>query len=91
VYLRSYFGDLNAAPCGHCDNCLKSRNSRSAPPTNEEFLKIQELLTDGIKNISELVMETGLKREKVDQILRHLIKEEKVTTVNTKPGCYTVN
>lgn len=88
VYIRSYFGDLNADPCGHCDNCLKNRNSGSAPPTDEEFLKIQELLTDGIKNISELVTETGFKKAKVDQILRHLIKEEKVTTVNTKPGCY---
>jgi ATP-dependent DNA helicase RecQ len=91
VYLRSYFGDLNAQPCGHCDNCLKGQNKKESIPTDQEFHKIQKLLDSEVKNISNLVAETGFKRSKVDQILRHLIKEEKVTTVTSKPGFYKLN
>ncbi|MDZ7807871.1 MAG: C-terminal helicase domain-containing protein [Gracilimonas sp.] len=90
VYLRSYFGDLNAEPCGHCDNCLKGRNTAEPKPTDEEYIQIQKLLSSGMKNISEIVTETGYKRSKADQILRHLIKEEKATTVSSKPGFYKV-
>lgn len=90
VYLRSYFGDLNAEPCGHCDNCLKGRDPKHLMPTDEEFHKIQKLLNNDIKNVSELAAETGYKRPKVDKILRYLIKEEKATTVSSKPGYYKV-
>ncbi|MFP8487703.1 ATP-dependent DNA helicase RecQ [Gracilimonas sp. Q87] len=90
VYLRSYFGDLNAEPCGHCDNCLKSGDPKHLMPTDEEFQNIQKLLNNDIKNVSELAAETGYKRPKVDKILRYLIKEEKATTVSSKPGYYKV-
>lgn len=90
VYLRSYFGDLNAEPCGHCDNCLGKERIMQPIPGDEEYRKIQKLLSKEEKNISDLMKETGFNRGKVNQILRNLIKEEKVTTVASKPGFYTL-
>jgi hypothetical protein len=40
--------------------------------------------------MTDLMGDTGYDRSKVDQILRYLIKEEKVTTVSEKPGYYQV-
>lgn len=90
VYLRSYFGDLNAEACGHCDNCLKGKGGSASQPTKGEVVKIHELLHDDAKSMTDLMGDTGYDRSKVDQILRYLIKEEKVTTVSEKPGYYQV-
>jgi ATP-dependent DNA helicase RecQ len=88
VYLRSYFGDLNAEACGHCDNCLKGKDDSSSQPTKNEIVKIQELLKNESKNMADLMSQTGYNRTKIDCILRQLIKEEIITTVSSKPGYY---
>lgn len=91
VFLRNYFGDLNAEPCGHCDNCLKSSNDDNSVPTKGDFIKIRNSLAEGAKNISELVKETGINRTNIDRIIRYMVKEDKVTTVTNRPGYYRIN
>ncbi|MEX2362727.1 MAG: RecQ family ATP-dependent DNA helicase [Balneolaceae bacterium] len=89
VYLRNYFGDTNAAPCGHCDNCLKT-SSKSIEIKSEEIKAIHDLLVDEQRTIQELQTLSGLGKKPVILILQHLIKEEKVTTNASKPGYYCV-
>lgn len=91
VYLRSYFGDLDAEACGHCDNCLKGKDHSASQPTKDEVINIQKLLNNDSKNMTDLMSESGYNRSKIDQILRYLIKEEKITTVSSKPGYYRSN
>ena len=88
VYLRNYFGDTDAAPCGHCDNCLKSGSAETDQPTDEEIESIYALLGSGEKTLSQLTDSTKQSNHKVQQGLQFLIREGKVTTMPSKPGFY---
>jgi len=88
VYLRNYFGDVKAKPCGHCDNCLKSGSKQEAPPISEEITEILKLLEKGNLEFNELQKQSGFTKTKVTQILQYLIKEDRVTTDPQAPGAY---
>lgn len=88
VYLRNYFGDIDAKPCGHCDNCLKKGASEEVIPTDEGIKAIYDELESEEKTVSELCSSTGQSKRKVQQVLQFLIREDKVTTVPSKPGYY---
>ncbi|MEX0720207.1 MAG: RecQ family ATP-dependent DNA helicase [Balneolaceae bacterium] len=88
VYLRNYFGDTNATPCGHCDNCLKSGSTITEKIKREDIIAVDELLKQEQRTIREIQKATKLAKQKVVRILQHLIKEEKVTTNSSMPGYY---
>ncbi|MEX0723204.1 MAG: ATP-dependent DNA helicase RecQ [Gracilimonas sp.] len=88
VYLRNYFGDIQAKPCGHCDNCLKSGSDKSSEPSSEEISTIYDLLNQQERNISDLCTATKFAKAKVVQAVQYLIKEEKITTNPSNPGFY---
>lgn len=90
VYLRNYFGDTGAKPCGHCDNCLKAASDKTAQPTNEEIEAVFKLLVSQEKTVPELCKATDQPKVKVVKAIQHLINEEKVTTIPAKPGYYAV-
>ncbi|HET8866559.1 MAG TPA: ATP-dependent DNA helicase RecQ [Gracilimonas sp.] len=88
VYLRNYFGDTKAKPCGHCDNCLKFDSVKEPPPSSEEIKAIYELLESEDKTVSQLCGDTGYTKIKVVLAIQYLIKEEKLTNNPQKPGFY---
>jgi ATP-dependent DNA helicase RecQ len=88
VYLRNYFGDTKAKPCGHCDNCLKSDFGKEPKPTSEEIGAVYEILKKEESSLHKLSKITGQSKTKVIQVVQHLIKEERVTTNPAKPGLY---
>jgi ATP-dependent DNA helicase RecQ len=91
VYLRNYFGDTDAKPCGHCDNCLKSAaTSKSDSPTSTEIQEVFELIEAEEKTLVQLYGLIGQSKQKVQQCIQFLIREEKITTNPTKPGYYRV-
>jgi ATP-dependent DNA helicase RecQ len=88
VYLRNYFGDVQAKPCGHCDNCLQAGSSKSTAPSSEEISSIYDLINQRERNISDLCTTTEFPKVKVVQAVQYLIKEEKITTNPSNPGFY---
>jgi ATP-dependent DNA helicase RecQ len=90
VYLRNYFGDTSAKPCGHCDNCLKSESDKTSTPTSEEIEMIFELLKQEQHSVEELCHLSALGKHKVVQAVQYLIKEEKATTNPSDPGFYVL-
>jgi ATP-dependent DNA helicase RecQ len=90
VYLRNYFGDTDAEPCGHCDNCLKSKSAIHETPSNDEIKAIYEELKSEEKTLVQLCDSTGQSKAKVQHGIQFLIREDKVTTVPEKPGFYRV-
>ncbi|MEQ8523536.1 ATP-dependent DNA helicase RecQ [Gracilimonas sp.] len=88
VYLRNYFGDTDAEPCGHCDNCLKNGSVQEVKPTDEEIAAVYTELKNEEQNIHQLCSSTKQSNQKVQQAVQFLIREGKVTTVPSKPGYY---
>ncbi|MEX2604854.1 MAG: RecQ family ATP-dependent DNA helicase, partial [Gracilimonas sp.] len=90
VYLRNYFGDTAAKPCGHCDNCLKAESGKEAKPGKEEISSIYDVLKKNEQSIEDLCELSGHSKSKVVQAIQFLIQEEKVTTIPERPGFYRV-
>lgn len=92
VYLRNYFGDTGAKPCGHCDNCLKSNQKKQPEAEYGDFeLKtIYGLIEEGDKTLEELCRITHLTKDRMTPILQHLIREHQIQTNPARPGYYSV-
>ncbi len=90
VYIRNYFGDTGAKPCGHCDNCLKAVADKNTQPETREIETVFKLLVSEAKTVQELCEATTLPKSKVVQAIQQLIKEEKVATIPSRPGYYAV-
>lgn len=88
VYIRNYFGDTSAKPCGHCDNCLKTNKTEEKEITSEEISGVFDCLKKENLNVIELCEQTGLAKQKVVAAIQFLIREEKITTIPSKPGYY---
>lgn len=73
VYLRTYFGETNAEPCGHCDNCLSEK--KDEPLDSDQLRQFRELLQEP-RTAQELAALTRLSRNRVRQNLRFLIRED---------------
>lgn len=84
VYLRTYFGDEEAAPCGHCDNCLGIHEENGSFISSEEVELLKEILSDGGKDIREIQKITNWKKREVKKSLAFLLREEKVESVSEK-------
>ncbi|HSZ85579.1 MAG TPA: RecQ family ATP-dependent DNA helicase, partial [Puia sp.] len=47
VYIANYFGDVNAKPCGVCDNCLRQKNNNIP---QQEFENIYQKIVDVVES-----------------------------------------
>lgn len=90
VYLRNYFGDTDAKPCGHCDNCLKSSSIQNEPPSVQEIAVIYDLLKREPHTTAQLLRTSSLVKHQIILAIQYLISEEKVTTIPSKPGYYSI-
>lgn len=88
VYLRNYFGDTSAIPCGHCDNCLKSGSDDIAQQNDELISRVFHLIQKEEQTVKSLAELTGESKKPIVQAIQFLIKEEKVTTNPAAPGHY---
>lgn len=81
--LLRYFGEIDVAPCSHCDVCL-SEKRRPVTMSDTTVKKILALLADKLPH--ELVEVTALDApsEEIDSALRFLVSEEKVTVDGDK-------
>ena len=78
--LLAYFGERQAVRCGKCDVCLH-RNKEEL--SDEEFQLLQKeilsLLQDGSKSIDFLVETLHYPERKIIQVIRWLLKNEKLS------------
>ncbi|MBU6325101.1 MAG: RecQ family ATP-dependent DNA helicase [Bacteroidetes bacterium] len=56
-FLRRYFGETNAGPCGHCDNCKSVYESEQKPELDMASLEL--MLREGPKEILMLMAHFG--------------------------------
>ncbi len=89
VYIRNYFGDTAAKPCGHCDNCLKSTDTALPKPSGEDISAVYAALQQEEQTIAQICKLLDLQKVTIQQIIQVLIREGKVTTIPAKPGYYT--
>ncbi|HMO31754.1 MAG TPA: ATP-dependent DNA helicase RecQ [Lacibacter sp.] len=81
VTIARYFGDRQVENCGLCDVCLFRKKSSL---TETEYNSIRQMLTDaagaaGVP-LKQLLDSTGTKRrEKIMQVIHHLVAEEKAS------------
>jgi ATP-dependent DNA helicase RecQ len=90
VYLRTYFGETDAIPCGHCDNCilLSNRNERDEHVRNEDVQRIMTLLKQGPKSPDELKSATKWRSGKIKNVVTYMEREKLVTRIEEKGGAY---
>jgi ATP-dependent DNA helicase RecQ len=79
-HIAGYFTDVKINACGICDNCI---NEKVLHISTEEFKQITGRLTDCIKDKTVFVEDilvslTGIKKEKVWQVIHYLLAEGKM-------------
>src|SRR5699024_3100914 len=82
VYIRRYFGEENAAPCGHCDNCVKPADVTYELPTAQDVEALKKLLTEGNKNLNQIKHGLKWKSRKIENALSWLLRENRVEEEN---------
>ncbi|MBO6523883.1 MAG: RecQ family ATP-dependent DNA helicase [Balneolaceae bacterium] len=90
VYLRTYFGDIEAEKCGHCDNCEKMLEEREEVTTEDIRKTFNTLIEDG-KSVYELKKETGWHKERIISCLQYLVEEGLVVSDPQKEGYYLLS
>jgi ATP-dependent DNA helicase RecQ len=89
VYLRAYFGETGAAPCGRCDRCsghgASSRTGEAAPSDVERVLNA--LSTRHEATAMDLKRATGLTSARLRRVIALLLREQRVS-VDPVRGVY---
>ncbi len=87
VYLLNYFGDVQAEPCGKCDNC-KRNGKQPVDPNREDIKKLFDLLKSGSHTVSEARTELAWTFEHTHKVLAYLLREDILEPVTEKPGYF---
>lgn len=91
VYLRNYFGETNAEPCGYCDNCKSSKMENSLSIVASDINKVQELLKVKPRTPDELKNETRWNSEKLKSVVNYMEREQIVSKVNNESEEYRLS
>lgn len=87
VYLRTYFGETGAEPCGTCDNCRKG-SSDADEISGEDIQVVRTLLETAPRSAGELRKETGWTVSKLKQVIRFLEREEMIVMAEEEERAY---
>ena len=87
VFIRKYFGDMEAQPCGHCDNCLGVHKTE-VQTTDEDFGRVREVLQKQACSWQFIQQETGLPTQVIREVLRVYIREQMVSASIRNPDEY---
>ncbi len=80
VFLRSYFGEADAEPCGKCDNCTQSNRKEIAHFDKSDITVIKNILGDGLKSAAEIKKKTGWKSAKCKRVVGYMLRENIIET-----------
>ncbi|MDX1591896.1 MAG: RecQ family zinc-binding domain-containing protein, partial [Balneolaceae bacterium] len=86
VYLRTYFGESSAKPCGHCDNCISvSETGSDKPVTDSDIELVEMLLKEAPRSPQQVRKETRWKAEKVKKVI-HFMEREQIISRSKENG-----
>ncbi len=88
VYLRNYFGETDAKPCGNCDNCRSSKNKEEIIVQREDVERIRKLLRESHMNSRQLRSETRWNTEKLKRVVSYMEREQIVSRVESDGNEY---
>ncbi len=88
VYLLNYFGEVDAKPCGKCDNCI--RQVEIIELTDQDIEALFTQLITFSKSIDEAKSILNWKNVKINLVLQHLIKEGIITSKKANSGFYSL-
>jgi ATP-dependent DNA helicase RecQ len=91
VYLRTYFGETDARPCGNCDNCKYISKEKLGAVTDSDIKKVKEILMSGAHDIQTIQNRTDWDREKLKQVIEFMQREQVITTVEEKKETYKLS
>ncbi|MGC9151392.1 MAG: RecQ family ATP-dependent DNA helicase [Microbacter sp.] len=78
--LLRYFGQKQETPCGQCDVCLRKKR---VSLNDDDFTRYRETLQKMLKHhpftMNELLLKSNLQKEKLEQVIRYLLDNGKVT------------
>jgi ATP-dependent DNA helicase RecQ len=86
AFLRIYFGENDAEPCGQCDRCSGS-GAQHDSPDQDDITLLREVLSEP-NSISELIKKTGWRKKKLKEVLQLLIVEDSIRKSEQEPGKY---
>lgn len=84
VYIRTYFGEESATPCGHCDNCLNSADHSSDALTAEDMQSLKEIFVKGSLTFKEIQKHLQWEARKLKRYISYLMREDQITTEGKK-------
>jgi ATP-dependent DNA helicase RecQ len=90
VYLRNYFGETDAEPCGYCDNCITWKEKNIEPVSDRDVGEIRELLKGENKTAEELQSETKWNRQKLKDVVHYMEREQLISKVEDEQETYQI-
>lgn len=88
-YLRNYFGDTSAKPCGFCDNCIQNSKKDMRDEISSDDIRFGfNRLIEQNKSRQELKEETEWSKQKVMSVIQYLVNEEMIKPDEKRPGYY---
>ncbi len=87
VYLLNYFGEVDAQPCGKCDNCTTPKE-HNHDLSDDEILDLYNLLVEKNLSVSDARSQLKWSKIKTQSILQYLIRENKILSKDDSPGYY---
>lgn len=90
-YLRNYFGDTSAEPCGFCDNCIQNSKVDTDDEISSNDIRLGfNILIEQSKSRQELKEESGWSKQKVISVIQYLVNEEMISPNEKRPGYYSL-
>lgn len=89
VFLRTYFGEQDAEPCGQCDRCTVYESSADVLD-RKDFSFLKESLAEPL-SLGEMALKTGWPKQKLKEAVRFLILENHIKKSETNPGKFIWN
>ena len=84
VYLLKYFGQMDAKPCGKCDNCTNEPSNQEI--TTDDVRICFEALIDKGLSLEEVKRETSWSKSRLYAVLNYLISEKMIEPIPERPG-----
>ncbi len=91
VYLRTYFGETDARPCGNCDNCKYINTDKIDSVKSSDIRKVKEILMSGAKDIEAIQKRVEWNREKLKQVIEFMQREQIVKRVEDEGESYKLS
>ncbi len=77
VFLRSYFGETDAEPCGKCDNCSSETSTTGLEKIDRADVDvIRQAIKSGKKTARQIATFTGWRKDKCKKVVSYMLREK---------------